>query len=82
MQQQLERRGQLEANVHTRKTLADVLSTGKPSGCGQCVSHMEGLGNAVMVSRLLGGQAFVGRVAGVGKPRPLLELVHAILSLL
>lgn len=43
---------------------------------------MEGFRNAVVVSCLLGGKAFVGRVAGVGKPRPLLKLVHAILSLL
>lgn len=43
---------------------------------------MEGLRNAVVVSRLLSSEAFVGRVAGVGKPRPLLKLVHAVLSLL
>lgn len=47
-----------------------------------CVSHVEGLRNAVVVPRLLGGEAFVGCVAGVSKPRPLLKLVHAVLCLL
>lgn len=34
------------------------------------------------MSRLLGGEAFVGSVAGVSEPCPLLKLVHAFLSLL
>lgn len=35
----------------------------------------------MVVPRLLGSEAFVGRVAGVSKPRPLLKLVHAVMCL-
>lgn len=36
----------------------------------------------MVVTRLLGRQAFMGCVAAVGKPRPLLKCLHAVLSLL
>lgn len=45
-------------------------------------SHLERVGHAVVVPRLLGRQAFVGGVAAVGQPHPLLKRLHALLSLL
>lgn len=44
-------------------------------------SHMKRLRHAVVVPCLLSGEAFVRRVAGVSKPRPLLKLVHAVMCL-
>lgn len=36
----------------------------------------------MVVLRLLGRQALMGCVAAVGKPRPLLKCLHAVVSLL
>lgn len=44
--------------------------------------YLERFRYAVVVSRLLSSEAFVGGVAVVSKPHPLLKLVHTILSLL
>lgn len=43
-------------------------------------AHLQGLRHAVVVPGLLGRQALVGGVAGVGKPRPLLKLGHAFVG--
>lgn len=50
--------------------------------CASVRSHLERVGDSVVVPRLLGRQAFMGRVAAVGEPRPLLKRLHALLSLL
>lgn len=50
--------------------------------CVSVRSHLERVGHSVVVPRLLGRQAFMGRVAAVGEPRPLLKPLHALLSLL
>lgn len=46
------------------------------------VSDLDCFGHAMVVSRLLSGEAFVGCVAGVREPCRLLKLIYAILSLL
>lgn len=50
--------------------------------CVSVRSHLERVGHSVVVPRLLGRQAFMGRVAAVGEPRPLLKRLHALLGLL
>lgn len=46
-----------------------------------CV-YLEGFGHAVVISRLLCREAFMGSVASVAEARFLLKLVHAVMSLL
>lgn len=46
-----------------------------------CGTHLQGLGDAVVVLRLLGSQTFVRSVAGVAQSGLLLKLVHTFLSL-
>lgn len=45
-------------------------------------SHLERVGDSMVMLGLLSHQAFMGCVAGVGKPRPLLKRLHTVLSLL
>lgn len=50
--------------------------------CACVRAHLERIGYSVVVPRLLGRQAFMGGVAAVGEPRPLLKGLHALLRLL
>lgn len=73
-----------KVKIQFKADLTTVRNNQLHFGCTRVTreSHLDCFGHAMVMSRLLSSEAFVGSVAGVREPCRLLKLIHAILSLL